>query len=57
MAEFSTDHDEGDRSEPNGHQWRVIVGSGKRKPSPTYKLSAAALWDEMLVETSSTPSR
>jgi hypothetical protein len=41
--EFFNDHDAGDRNEPKGHQWRVIVGSGKRKPSLAYKLCATVL--------------
>ena len=52
-----SDHSAADPREPNGHQWSVIVGAGKRKPRSTYKLCTATLWDEMLVETSSTPSR
>ena len=55
--EFMIDHGADDRREPNGHQWSVIVGAGKRKPRSTYKLCTTTLWDEMLVETSSTPSR
>ena len=42
-------------SGPKGHQCKVIVGMGKRKPSATYKLKTATLWDEILVETSLTP--
>ena len=29
------DHDAGDLSAPNGHQWRVMLGAGKRKPKET----------------------
>ena len=57
MAEKQSDHGAGDFTGPNGHQCNVMVGVGNLKPNDTYRLWAAALWEEMLVQTSSTPSR
>lgn len=54
--ELLVNHGSRDDGRPNGHQCNVMVGMGKRKPSVTYRLNTAILCEEMLVDTSLTPS-